>query len=70
MLELNFTHNGVLMLKPTEDKEDFAVFFPIEFMSDSNLNYSWRWIYSDPKPTSMFYSMKHLFENVSTGLEA
>jgi acyl-homoserine lactone acylase PvdQ len=35
-IDYNFTHNGVMMLKPLVDKLDFAVWFPLEFLSYSN----------------------------------
>jgi hypothetical protein len=36
------------MLKPEEDKMDFAVYFPLEFLNQNENAYSWRWVYSEP----------------------
>ena len=33
ILTLNFTKNGVVMIKPTRDEADFGVFFPLEILS-------------------------------------
>jgi hypothetical protein len=29
----NFTANGVVLLKPDEDKMDFSLWFPLEFLN-------------------------------------
>jgi hypothetical protein len=36
------------MLKPKEDRVDFTLFFPIEFLNENELDYSLRWVYSEP----------------------
>lgn len=31
--EFSYTKNGVVMIKPDEDKMDFSLFFPLEFLN-------------------------------------
>lgn len=66
-IEYNFTHNGVLLIKPSNDKVDFATFFPMEFLTQNDLQYSWRWVYSEPEAISIFSLMQDLYENGETG---
>lgn len=33
VMEYNFTRNGVVLMKPEEDKMDFSVWFPLEFLN-------------------------------------
>lgn len=44
--ELNYTHNGVMLELDEKDEADFAVFFPIKFLTQSDLKYSLRFVYS------------------------
>jgi penicillin amidase len=70
ILDLKKTKNGFMVLKQDEDKADFSAFYPLEILNQNELNYSWRWVYSDPKPTQLFAMMKNLVEIVKTGEEA
>jgi acyl-homoserine lactone acylase PvdQ len=66
-IEYNHTHNGVIMLKPEEDKMDFAVWFPIEFLNQNENVYSLRWVYTEPQPTKIYEWMKTISEMDAPG---
>lgn len=53
--EYKHTHNGVLLEFPDEDKGDFSIFYPNEFITKSDLTYSLRWTYTEP--TNSVYSL-------------
>jgi penicillin amidase len=62
--DYKFTHNGVLLHKPSKDELGFSIWFPLEFLNQNNdLNYSLRWIYSDDVPTKVYSISKELFQS-------
>ena len=64
MINFNHTHNGVVLLKPKEDKADIAVFFPLEFLNQNDLTYSMRWVYNEPQMVTT-YSMVRKFAEIN-----
>lgn len=49
------------MIVPEEDRMDFAIWEPLEFLLENENKYSLRWSYSDPPPLS-FSTMKKMVE--------
>lgn len=66
--DYNYTHNGVMMVVPDEDKIDFALWQPLEFMTQNENQYSWRWAHSETVPL-IFTQIKDICEKNYTGEE-
>jgi len=60
-----YTHNGVMLFKPSKDDIGFSIWFPLEFLNQNNdLDYSLRWVYfEDIGPNRVFTNSKELFNN-------
>jgi hypothetical protein len=59
--EFKFTHNGVILFKPSKDDMGISVWFPLEFLNQNNdLDYSLRWVYGEGVTTKAYSMMKRL----------
>lgn len=56
-----YTHHGALLFKPSKDELGFSVWFPLEFLNQNNdLDYSFRWVYSEGQPSNSYTMQKEL----------
>jgi len=49
-----------VVLKFEEDKMDFSLWFPLEFLNQNDDTFSLRWIYSEGAICDLFSKGKHL----------
>eukprot|EP00347_Sterkiella_histriomuscorum_P009270 403341851 len=60
IMDYNFTHNGIVLMKPEEDRMDFSAWFPLEFLNQNEDQFSLRWVYAEgviPDLVSKFKDM-------------
>ena len=58
-----FTHNGVMLFKPSRDELGISVWYPLEFLNQHNdLEYSLRWVYAEGVPMNSFTLINSLVE--------
>lgn len=62
--EFKFTHNGVVLYKPSKDELGFSIWFPLEFLNQNNEHtYSLRWVYTEGVPCKVYSLGKELVSN-------
>lgn len=63
----SYTHHGALLFKPSKDELGFSVWYPLEFLNQNNdLNYSFRWVYSEGQPSNSYTLQKELLKKKLT----
>lgn len=55
-VENRYTKNGIVLGKPEEDKMDFALWFPLEFLNQNENEYSLRWVFTEKGTSCKVYS--------------
>lgn len=48
------------MMKPEEDKMDFSLWFPLEFLNQNEDQFSLRWVYGEGVKTDLFSRCKSM----------